>query len=277
MKKLTFLVFVGLFSLVACGKKQSQDQEAKGRTLASVESPEETLDIPISAKKFILNQPQRAKADLDIRHYSAILPKDIYQRMLKLARSVDDRGFSVERNANEMILNNGVQNFKLSFSGPADDLKLVFDGNTYNFSKEGTLEDLVKKLEKDIQGTQTSSHNVLPFFKVCSLLGVLGMSQDSMATNWFFVGGMAILGVAIAYAAYKFGKSIQKTKHTVNTNSSVSLDKGSQDSLNNLSDALKNANLDVNVDTNHDVNIGVDTDSVKDAVEERAEEATGLF
>lgn len=267
MKKTWIICLALILSFAGCGKKQNKkDSDNDGRSLASVESSvKESLNIPVSAQKFILNEPQRLKPDQAIKNYANVLPKEMYQRLLKLSHNVEDIGFSVDRNGNEMILNNDKQMLKINFLGSADHLTILFEGEHYDFAKPKSVERLLSKLEANILGTGKSAMTS-PFFKMCPALGILGFADASQASNWFFVGGMAILGIAIAYAAYKFGNSIKKTEHKISAHGEVGLDQKSKDALDNLSTSLKEAKVDVNVDTNHNINLDIPS-----------KDSTGLF
>lgn len=266
MKKLILLCLTISMTFAGCGKKQpTKNPDDEGRSLASVESQDsnsKTIELPVSARKFILNEEQRLKPQQAIKNYSEILPEEMYKRLLKLSQNVDDLGFSVTRKNNDMILSNGKQTLKIQFVGPMEHLRIVLDGQEYDFANAQSVERLLQKLERNILGT-TKTAGISPLFKFCPALGLLSFADDSQASNWFLLGGLAILGVAIAFAAYTLGKSVKKTEHTVK--GEVSLDQKSKESIDNLADAVKNAKVDVNLDTNHNIKVDI------------PKEATGLF
>lgn len=264
MKKIILVGLSIMLVITGCGKQQPEkDSDDEGRSLASVTQDEskQEVPLPISTKKFLLNQEQRLKPQQAIKNYSKILPQHMYQKLLKLSHNVDDLGFSVTRKDNVMILENGKESLKIGLVGPIDHLSMVLDGKRYDFEQAQSVNELLEHLETQINGSIKTSGLPSLFFNICPALGILSFSEASFATNWFLLGGLAIVGVAIAYAAYTLGKSVKKTDHTVNVKGEVSLDQKSKDAIADLADAVRNAEVDVNVDTNH--NIKVDTENIK--------------
>lgn len=244
--------------LAGCGdRKATTKSEQVGRTLASVESgAPSAMDIPVTAVNFLLNKTQNVKADQAIKTYAAILPKDIFQRMQKLSLKVDDAGFTVTRKGNMMIFKNANHELKAKLVGTAQNMMFSFEGQTYDFSKPETLNELVTLLENKVNGVNKTSF-VLPFLKVCTLFPMLYTSK-AQAADWFFVGGMALLAAGIAFAAYYIGKSVKNTKHEVTAKGEVGLDEASRKSLDDISKRLSEIEVKVGGDINTDHNFNVD-------------------
>ncbi|MCO5114710.1 MAG: hypothetical protein M9899_11135 [Bdellovibrionaceae bacterium] len=255
MKKI-ILIGLSIVMVAGCGKsKPNKDSDDEGRSLASVQGKQERVLLPDSARKFLLDEEQRLKPQVAIKHYAHVLPPNMYKRLVKLSLNVDDLGLSITRKGNTMILDNGKGTLKIGFTGPVDHMLMVLDGETYDFANAQSINKLLENLEKNIGGTTKTAAIDSLLFKMCPALGILGMSEDSHASNWFLLGGLAIVGVAIAYAAYTLGNSIKKTKHDVNVKGQVSLDQSSKDAIAELSDAVKNGKVDVNLETNHNINV----------------------
>jgi hypothetical protein len=113
-------------------------------------------------------ETQRVKLLPTIKQYANILPEASFNRMLELAKKVDDRGFSIERQNSELILKNSKATFKASFTGEIGDLQTTIEGQTFDFSDDAVLTRYLDNLEKKHNLIQPSFKFWLWIFKAVS-------------------------------------------------------------------------------------------------------------
>jgi hypothetical protein len=289
MKRL-ILILALAFNSAHCGKTNTKTTEVSPkdtqRQLASVEDSATNNikksplgEYPRSFISFLKNETQRVKLESTLKQYSQIIPEATYTKMLNISKKVDDSGFSIKRNNSNLILDNGKSKFIVGFSGNLNTILTTIQGQTYNFNNQKDLDtylaSLESKIDKDTKNQKPSSaepknganlfyrnlnilntaHLAKSFFLQCQLLSLPFMAQDSeaIATGWFIIGGMALIAVAIAVAANKMTKNLKKTEHTVNVNHKVGLSQSSEDVIKDLSDSVKE--IDVDLLSNNNVNV----------------------
>ena len=211
---------------------------------------------PSSFKGFMNGQTQRVKLLPTLKQYSEILPKASFDRMLDLAKKVDDRGFSIERQNSDLILKNSKAVFKASFSGEIGNLQTTINGQTYDFSDEQVLTRYLDALEKNITSSNQASNTKsagFGFLKQCQFLQLpfMAFESEAQAMGWFILGGFALVAVAIAVAASRVSKNLKKTEHTINHQVGVS-DRTNK-AIEDLGDAVNN--LDPEILSNNTVNV----------------------
>ncbi len=178
---------------------------------------------PSSFIAFMNNQPQRVKLEPTLKQYADIIPKDIFLRMMSLAKKVDDSGMSITRQGGDLIITNANAEFKTSFAGPIGNLSTKIDGKSYDFANPKILSRYITELEKNILNAKQALLYNRPataqfgIFKQCQLLQLAFFPQESqaIANGWFILGGMALIAVAIAVAASRMTKNLKKTEHTI--------------------------------------------------------------
>lgn len=280
-----------VLNTTACHQKSNSVDSSKGsvqpsvdqRTIASVNTqknsesttPKKTLAsiYPSTTVKFLKGEPQRVRIQSTIKQYKNILPNDVYTRMMELSKKVDDRGLSIQRYKDELLLDNQVMKLRARFTGDIGNIQTTINGKTYSFLDKKNINDFLAELEKKLQTTKQSSNvnnlnsNLVPyqaslnnipntlaysFMSTCSLLNLLFISTDSNSAipmGALVFGGLALIALAIAYGVSKMGSNLKKTEHTINHK--VGLNTDTENSIDALTKAIKDIdpNINVNIDT----------------------------
>lgn len=242
----------------------SQREVASVKTEGSENGGSALAGYPSSFILFLKNQPQRVKLDSTLKQYAGVLPKASFEKMMDLSKKVDDAGITITRENNELVLNNGTSTVKVSFGGPLEKMTTTIQGTTYDLSTQKNIDNFLKQLESNInKKAATSSSSSL--FAFCDIFDFIFAPNESHAflsnipTGWYILGGMALIAIAIAVAANKATKNLRNTKHTIEHK--VGLSDKTNTAINDLTDAVKDVNVDLSgnsINVNSD-GINVDT------------------
>lgn len=246
-------------------------------------------NYPSSFINFLNGSPQRLKFQPTLKQYSKILPTDVYEKLVDLAKKVDDQGFTLTRKDSDMILKNSKGSLKIELTGPLENIGMVFENKTWDLNQPQVIKNFIAELEQKIQkqasrqtiktiSTTTSVQSFGLFYKMCLFsLPFYAPKAEAIATGWFILGGLAIIGLAIAISANRLGKSIKNTQHQVNMNHNVEvgLNASTQNTVGELTNTIKE--FDPTILSNNTIQVTpIETTTLPDINTEGALDSLGI-
>lgn len=222
---------------------------------------------PATLKRLLVNKPQSLGVG-DLKSLKGVLSNKQYKKLVNLGKNFSDEDFDVNRSGNTIRLSRGSKKLELEMIFAKQEILTKFNGKLYNLNKEKDFE----RALRDIRITFLKKKNKSASFfsnpvNFLSLVFINTYEAEAMG-GWFFMGGMAALGIGIALGLSKLGKSLKNTKHEVVASGTVKGDV----------DVSGNVTADANIKTENQVNVDgkvlVDTngDGIVNSLDSMAEE-----
>lgn len=168
----------------------------------------------------VLNKKSQKIQLKDLKSLRGLIGKTNLKYLAKGSHSYSRKIFKVYRDNDDIIVEDekSEMSIRLKLSFGKDVIYTHFDGQKFDLSKKSNVSKILKKIRSKYRPSSSARNpSILSCGKSSILLSILLCSSSNAmaADDWFFLGGMAVLGIGIAIGLVMLGKSLSKTEHKV--------------------------------------------------------------